>query len=127
MAKLLRRWNYYYSGEAETLFRAYEAQAAKRLSMRLSAALGVLLDCLVGLHGREKVGEWKALARAGEWRELVSRLLLDHYDAAYRRSAANNFPRLSHAQAFPLNSAEQSAIDLLAAGILRTREEAVSA
>jgi tRNA 2-selenouridine synthase len=91
------------------------------------AALGVQLDCLVGLHGREKVGEWKALAGAGEWRELVTRLLHDHYDAAYRRSASNNFPRLSEAQVFPLHSAEQSAIDQLAAGILRARQEAVTA
>jgi hypothetical protein len=81
----------------------------------------------VGLHGREKVGEWKALAGTGEWRELVARLLHDHYDAAYRRSASNNFPRLSEAQAFPLNSAEQSAIDQLAGRILRARTEAIPA
>lgn len=81
------------------------------------AALGVQLDCLVGLHGREKVAGWKALAAAGEWHSLVARLLEDHYDAAYRRSAAQNFPRLAQARTFPLNSAEQSAFDLLASGI----------
>src|SRR3990170_4132865 len=36
------------------------------------AALGTQLDCLAGLHGREKVGEWKALAAAGEWKSLVA-------------------------------------------------------
>ena len=91
------------------------------------AALGVQLDCLAGLHGREKVGEWKALAASGQWHELVARLLQDHYDAAYRRSAAQNFPHLARAPVFPLNSAEQSDIDRLAGSILRSRAEAVPA
>jgi tRNA 2-selenouridine synthase len=91
------------------------------------AALGVQLDCLAGLHGREKVGEWKALAAAGEWKSLVARLLEEHYDAAYRRSAAHNFPRLAEARTFPLHSAEQSAFDLLASGIVHDRKEAVPA
>ncbi|MEK6246140.1 MAG: tRNA 2-selenouridine(34) synthase MnmH [Pseudomonadota bacterium] len=91
------------------------------------AALGVQLDCLAGLHGREKVGEWKALAAAGEWQSLVARLLEDHYDAAYRRSAAHNFPRLAEARTFPLHSAEQSAFDLLASSIVHDRKETVPA
>jgi tRNA 2-selenouridine synthase len=91
------------------------------------AALGIQLDCLVALHGRERVGEWKALAASGDWRELVARLLQDHYDTAYRRSAAQNFPRLADARAFPLNSSEQSAIDILASDILQARKETVPA
>jgi tRNA 2-selenouridine synthase len=91
------------------------------------AALGIQLDCLAGLHGREKVGEWKAFAAAGDWHALVARLLEDHYDAAYRRSAAQNFPRLAEARVFPLNSAEQTAFDLLAGSILHARSEAVPA
>lgn len=42
MARLLRRWNYYYSGEAETIFRANEADSARRLSLMLAAGLGLL-------------------------------------------------------------------------------------
>jgi tRNA 2-selenouridine synthase len=91
------------------------------------AALGVQLDCLVALHGREKVGDWKALASAGKWEALVERLLEDHYDAAYRRSAAQNFPRLAEARAFPLPSAKPSAFDRLAGSILRERQEPVPA
>lgn len=91
------------------------------------AALGVQLDCLVALHGREKVGDWKALANAGKWEALVARLLEDHYDAAYRRSAAHNFPRLAEARALPLNSAAQAAFDRLAGSILRERKEPVPA
>ena len=91
------------------------------------AALGTQLDCLAGLHGREKVGEWKALAAAGEWKSLVARLLEDHYDPAYRHSAANNFPRLAEARVYPLNSAEQAAFDLLASSIAHDRKQAVPA
>jgi tRNA 2-selenouridine synthase len=91
-------------------------------------ALGAQLDCLVALHGRERVDEWKALAAAGEWKTLVARLLEDHYDAAYRRSAAHNFPRLASARTFTLDSPQQSAFGLLAreiAGRSTTDAEAV--
>jgi tRNA 2-selenouridine synthase len=60
--------------------------------------IGAQLDCLTALHGRERVGEWKALAAAGAWPALVARLLEEHYDPAYRRSAAHNFPRLAQAR-----------------------------
>lgn len=83
------------------------------------AALGVQLDCLVGLHGREKVDEWKALASSGEWKALVARLLEDHYDAAYRRSAGHNFPRLAGAEEIFLDSAEDSAFVRLARNLNR--------
>ena len=75
------------------------------------AMLGAQLDCLAGLHGREKVGEWKALAAAGEWPQLVARLLEEHYDAAYRRSATHNFPRLAQARKLRIASAHPSAFD----------------
>jgi len=83
------------------------------------AALGVQLDCLAGLHGREKVDEWKALAAAGEWKSLVERLLEEHYDAAYLRSAAHNFPGLAGAEEIFLASAEDSAFERLARGLNR--------
>ncbi|MNC93816.1 hypothetical protein D3C83_105290 [compost metagenome] len=73
------------------------------------------------------MGEWKALAAAGDWHRLVARLLEDHYDAAYRRSAAQNFPRLSRARAFALDSAAQSAFDALARDILHAGAEALQA
>ena len=55
------------------------------------AALDAQLDCLVALHGRERIAEWKALAARGAWREFVARLLVEHYDPAYRRSSHRNF------------------------------------
>ncbi len=62
------------------------------------ALLEAQLDCLVALHGRERIDEWKALAASGDWREFVRRLLVEHYDPAYRRSSARNFTRLHEAE-----------------------------
>jgi tRNA 2-selenouridine synthase len=62
------------------------------------ASLEAQLDCLVALHGRETIAAWKALARRGEWREFVGKLLTEHYDPAYRRSSARNFPGLAAAR-----------------------------
>jgi tRNA 2-selenouridine synthase len=62
------------------------------------ALLEAQLDCLVALHGRARIDEWKALAARGEWREFVRRLLVEHYDPAYRRSSARNFTRLHEAE-----------------------------
>jgi len=61
------------------------------------AALEAQLDCLVALHGRSRIAEWKALAARGDWREFVARLLAEHYDPAYRRSSMKNFEQLSGA------------------------------
>ena len=67
------------------------------------------LDCLVSLHGREKVAAWKALAERGAWREFVARLLVEHYDPAYRRSSHQNFARLPEARAVRIAAAEDGA------------------
>ena len=82
------------------------------------------LDCLVSLHGREKIGEWQALAERGAWREFVARLLLEHYDPAYRRSSQKNFVRLADARAVRIASAEERAFLDAARSLL---EETVSA
>jgi tRNA 2-selenouridine synthase len=73
--------------------------------------LNTQLDCLVALHGRERIDEWKALAARGEWPALVARLLAEHYDPAYRRSAATNFPRLADARRVSVASAAVAAFD----------------
>lgn len=91
------------------------------------AALGAQLDCLAGLHGRDRVGEWKALAAAGQWQQLVARLLEEHYDPAYRRSAASNYPRLAEARVLPLASPLPAAFERLARAIAQDRKEPVAA
>jgi tRNA 2-selenouridine synthase len=79
------------------------------------AALEKQLDCLVALHGRERIAEWKAIA---DWRELVRRLLVEHYDPAYRRSSHKNFTHLPHARSVDIASAEDSAFSAAARSLL---------
>jgi tRNA 2-selenouridine synthase len=74
-------------------------------------ALNAQLDCLLALHGRERIGEWKALAAAGSWREFVERLLVQHYDPAYRRSSMKNFAQLAGAPSARIASADTAAFD----------------
>jgi tRNA 2-selenouridine synthase len=76
--------------------------------VRDTAALDAQLDCLIALHGRERIAEWKALAASGAWREFVSRLLLEHYDPAYKRSSHHNFTQLSEARQLNVASPEEA-------------------
>jgi tRNA 2-selenouridine synthase len=69
-------------------------------------SLEAQLDCLVALHGRERIASWKVLAARGEWRELVARLLVEHYDPAYRRSSLRNFVRLPVAHGVRIAAAD---------------------
>lgn len=50
-----------------------------------------LLEHLVELQGRERVGAWQALARQGAWAELFGRLMTEHYDPLYDRSMRRHF------------------------------------
>ncbi len=79
------------------------------------AALGAQLDCLRELHGRERIEEWKRLAARGDWQALVARLLEEHYDPAYRRSAARNFARLPQAAILRVPAPDDAAFAELAA------------
>ena len=92
--------------------------------LRDPAALGAQLDCLVALHGRGKIAEWKALAARGAWNELVARLLAEHYDPAYRRSSASNFARLSDARVLRIASPDDAAFLRAARSLL---EEPIAA
>ncbi|MGH8688589.1 MAG: tRNA 2-selenouridine(34) synthase MnmH [Burkholderiales bacterium] len=76
--------------------------------------LNAQLDCLAPLHGRETVQAWKALGASGDWQALVARLLEEHYDPAYRKSAQRNFPRLSEARVMRVESADEEAFAALA-------------
>ena len=78
------------------------------------AALEAQLDCLVALHGRERIARWKALAARGAWREFVAVLLEEHYDPAYRRSSQRNFAQLEAATRLTIASHEDEAFDAAA-------------
>src|SRR5258706_5483770 len=110
-----------------------EADTATRVALLMDeyrhfftdmAKLSALLDCLVGMHSRERIDEWKALAAAGEWPALATRLLEEHYDPAYRRSAAHNFPRLASAKTIRLDSPKDAAFARLAERLVKEPVEA---
>ncbi|HEY7239133.1 MAG TPA: tRNA 2-selenouridine(34) synthase MnmH [Burkholderiales bacterium] len=82
------------------------------------AALDAQLDCLVGLHGRERIARWKALAAQGAWREFVAALLEEHYDPAYRRSSQRNFSHLEAAARITIRSGDDDAFDGAARALL---------
>ena len=55
------------------------------------------LDCLVALHGHEKIDGWKAKIAGKQWPEFVTQILAEHYDPAYVKSIARNYPGLDGA------------------------------
>jgi tRNA 2-selenouridine synthase len=88
------------------------------------AALEAQLDCLTALHGGERIAQWKALGARGEWREFVRRLLVEHYDAAYGRSAERNFVRLGEAPRLAIGGADDAAFADAARRLLENRMDA---
>jgi tRNA 2-selenouridine synthase len=78
-------------------------------------ALEAQLDCLVALHGRERIAEWKSI---GDWRELVRRLFVEHYDPAYRRSSARNFVQLPRARQLRIPRADDATFAVAARSLL---------
>ncbi len=74
-----------------------------------------LLDCLVPLHGAQRVGEWKALVGDDRWLDLVGRLLVEHYDPSYDRSMRRNFGRLAEAPVVRLDGTTDAALERAAA------------
>ena len=86
------------------------------------AALEKQLDCLVALHGREKIAQWKAIA---DWRELVRLLLVEHYDPAYRRSSQRNFVQLAQARPLRIAAAGEAAFTDAARALLESEAEAL--
>ena len=68
------------------------------------------LTPLLPLHGRQVLDHWQQLAEQGEWAALVEKLLLQHYDPAYLRSTANNFPRLPAARVLQLQTLDDAAL-----------------
>ena len=81
------------------------------------------LDCLVALHGHERIGQWKRLASEQRFTEVVRCLLDEHYDPAYERSISRNFPHLG-AAADVLVDDESEAAFARAAAALVTAEAA---
>jgi len=77
-----------------------------------------LLDGLVELRGRETVGRWQALARAGQWAEVFAQLMHEHYDPLYRRSMDRHFAGLATAQTVALADGGDAALHAAARALL---------
>jgi tRNA 2-selenouridine synthase len=82
------------------------------------AALMRQLDCLVALHGHERVDAWKGLAAAQRWDEMVRRLLEEHYDPAYHRSINRNFRHAAGALQLVLADGEDAEFESAAAALV---------
>jgi len=67
-------------------------------------SLNAQLDCLVALHGRQKIASWKQLAAGDDWNGVVEHLLAEHYDPAYLKSIDRNFEHASSALVLPIVS-----------------------
>jgi tRNA 2-selenouridine synthase len=82
------------------------------------ATLAARLSSLVSRHGTRQIAAWKALAAAQRWDEFVRELLEKHYDPAYNRSTARNYPAFGAAQKLAITDASDAAFRELAARCL---------
>ena len=64
--------------------------------------LNTQLECLVKLHGRDKITSWHDMANGAQMPQLVDELLVDHYDPAYIRSIDRNFTLFGQADVLEL-------------------------
>lgn len=80
------------------------------------------LTRLVALHGHKVISTWCDMAERGEWRPLVTELLEQHYDPAYRRSSNISFQQLQHATVLPLPALDSASLQQ-AAAILISNEK----
>lgn len=74
-----------------------------------AAILNKQLDCLISVHGREKIQRWHDMANAAQMPELVDELLVAHYDPAYLRSIERNFLQYAQAEALELAGISEQA------------------
>lgn len=78
--------------------------------MAAPALLEERLRLLTGLHSREKIDHWISLITQNDWHALVSELLTQHYDPAYRRSSGSGLLQLGNAYALELNTLDAESL-----------------
>jgi tRNA 2-selenouridine synthase len=115
----------------DALLAAIRAADGLRLELPLEARIALLredyahfeqapdalieqLQCLTPLHGRARIAEWIALARAADWEGLVRRLLVEHYDPAYRASIGRNFGRVAAGEVVSADEGSAAALRRIA-------------
>jgi len=82
--------------------------------VRNPALLLPQLDCLVPLHGHERIAAWKALVQARDGERFVREMLELHYDPAYRRSTLNHYPHYADGVRLAVSAMSDAAFDDLA-------------
>jgi tRNA 2-selenouridine synthase len=98
-------------------------QSDYRYFFEAPALLKSRLDALAPVHGNETIGRWKEMAEPARWRELVTELLQQHYDPAYRKSTLENFCRHAAGERFELSSPAPISLQKLAVELI-TRSHA---
>lgn len=88
--------------------------------------LNAQLDCLISLHGREKIARWQTMALEGRMDTLVEELLADHYDPAYTRSIDRNFSQISNAEQLQLIGISDETFNQAAQRLLLVSEHVVA-
>ena len=86
--------------------------------VRDPALLMPQLDCLIPLHGRERIGAWKALVQTRDSRRFVREMLELHYDPAYLRATLSHYPRYADGVRLAVVAESDAAFDALAARCL---------
>jgi len=82
------------------------------------AQLMAQLEHLTPLHGRDKIGAWRALAESGNIPALVQALLTQHYDPAYLKSIHRNFSGYRNARPVDLEDVSAASFASAAAALL---------
>jgi tRNA 2-selenouridine synthase len=90
-------------------------------------ALYTRLLPLAPLHGRKTIEHWQTLAETGDFPTLVADLLEHHYDPAYRRSIARNYPRAGDMPTVAVNGIDPTALLAVARKLIAAPAPAGSA
>jgi tRNA 2-selenouridine synthase len=81
-------------------------------------ALQAQLELLRPLHGGQRLDAWQSLVQAGQWPEVVARLLAEHYDPAYDRSMSRNYANIDAAPVIVLRDMGEAALEAAAEELL---------
>jgi tRNA 2-selenouridine synthase len=76
------------------------------------------LACLTGLHSKETIARWTGQVEASQWHDLVTDLLQNHYDPAYRRATLKNFEHLAEAQLLRPRTLDAASLAQIAAQLV---------
>jgi tRNA 2-selenouridine synthase len=83
------------------------------------AALKDRLKCLTSRFGHAVVGRWIAQADSRAWRDLVTDLLLTHYDPSYSRAMRQNYLHYDDARQLALERLDEGEIGRVASELAK--------